>query len=433
MDLITTHKNADFDALASAFAAALLYPSSSVLLPRSLNRNVREFLGIHKDVFRYRSHSGLTPGRYEKLIVVDTNDWSRLDLPETFREHEGLIIHIWDHHPGEGTIPPGWSCTKEVGAAVTLLVDRLKQTGVSLSPIQATLFLAGIHEDTGSLLFPSTTPLDAASAAFLMEQGADVNMISRFLRPTYTHTHKGLLFQMLEGAKEVDARGITAVVTHVPINGHTPGLSLIVDMFHGIAGADIVVCLFSEKSSAKTIAIARSSGESLDVGRVMNSLGGGGHPNAASALVRGSTPEKVESAVMDALTTAVSSIGPQMAVIMSYPVLSVEPSATMKEVALLFRRKGFTGIPVIDDKHLVGIISRRDFTKIKKTRQLDAPVKAFMSTNVTTVTPEAHVGEVARLMATHDIGRVPVVQNGSVVGIVTRSDVMRYYYDLLPD
>ncbi|MFO8090478.1 MAG: CBS domain-containing protein [Desulfatiglandaceae bacterium] len=433
MDLVTTHKNADFDALSSAFAAALVYPSSSVLLPRNLNRNVKEFLGIHKDVFRYRSHAGLTPSRYKRLIVVDTNDWSRLDLPDTFRENENLSIHIWDHHGGEGTIAADWSCIREVGAAVTLLVDRLKETGARLSPIQATLFLAGIHEDTGSLLFPSTTPLDVASAAFLMEQGADVNMIAQFLRPTYTHTQKKLLFNMLQEAREVDARGLTAVVTNVPINGHTPGLSLVVDMFHGIAGADIIVCLFSEKSSGKTIVIARSTGESMDVGRMMKSLGGGGHPNAASALMHGSTPEKVETAVMEALTAAVSTSGPLMAAIMSYPVISVEPSAKMKEVALMFRRKSYTGIPVIQDNRLVGIISRRDFTKIKKTRQLDAPVKAFMSTNVITVPSDASVREVARLMATHDIGRVPVVENGSVVGIVTRSDVMRYYYDLLPD
>jgi CBS domain-containing protein len=238
---------------------------------------------------------------------------------------------------------------------------------------------------------------------------------------------------MLQEAREMDARGLTAVVTNVPINGHTPGLSLVVDMFHGIAGADIIVCLFSEKSSGKTIVIARSTGESMDVGRMMKSLGGGGHPNAASALLHGSTPEKVETAVMEALTAAVSTSGPLMAAIMSYPVISVEPSATMKEVALMFRRKSYTGIPVIEDKRLVGIISRRDFTKIKKTRQLDAPVKAFMSTNVITVPPDSSVREAARLMATHDIGRVPVVENGSVVGIVTRSDVMRYYYDLLPD
>jgi tRNA nucleotidyltransferase (CCA-adding enzyme) len=433
MDLITTHKNSDFDALASAFAASLLYPGASVVLPRNLNRNVKEFLGIHKDVFRYRSHNGLSPERYDRLIVVDTNEWSRLDLPDSFRGHQGLSIHIWDHHLGEGTISAEWSCVREVGAAVTLLVGRLKQTGIGLTPIQATLFLAGIHEDTGSMLFPSTTARDAAAAAFLMERGADVNIVGQFLRPTYTRTQKDLLFKMLEGATEMEAGGLIAVVSHVEIHGHTPGLSLLVDIFHGMAGADVVVCLFSENASLKTIAIARSVGESMDVGAVMNTLGGGGHPNAASALIQGLRPEAAEAAAVEALTSAVSARGPLMADIMSYPVVGVESSATMKDVAMLFRQKGFTGLPVMEKQRVVGIISRRDFSRIRKTRQLDAPVKAFMSTNVVTVPSYSTVRDVARLMATRDIGRVPVVENDRAVGIVTRSDLMRYYYDLLPD
>jgi len=41
--------------------------------------------------------------------------------------------------------------------------------------------------------------------------------------------------------------------------------------------------------------------------------------------------------------------------------------------------------------------------------------------------------QVARLMVKHDIGRLPVVENGRIIGIVTRSDAMAYFYDLLPD
>ena len=41
--------------------------------------------------------------------------------------------------------------------------------------------------------------------------------------------------------------------------------------------------------------------------------------------------------------------------------------------------------------------------------------------------------QAARLMVKHDIGRLPVVENGEIIGIITRSDAMRYYYDLLPD
>ena len=64
---------------------------------------------------------------------------------------------------------------------------------------------------------------------------------------------------------------------------------------------------------------------------------------------------------------------------------------------------------------------------------MESPVKAFMSPKVISITAESSVGQAARLMVKHDIGRLPVVKEGALIGIVTRSDAMRYYYDLLPD
>jgi len=81
---------------------------------------------------------------------------------------------------------------------------------------------------------------------------------------------------------------------------------------------------------------------------------------------------------------------------------------------------------------LVGIISRRDFRKARKSSQLRSPVKAFMSTKVIHIEPDCGVTQAVPLMVTHDIGRLPVVQDGKLIGIVTRSDAMRYHYDLVP-
>jgi len=96
------------------------------------------------------------------------------------------------------------------------------------------------------------------------------------------------------------------------------------------------------------------------------------------------------------------------------------------------REKGHMGIPVEDGGRLVGIISRRDFWKAKKTSALNAPVRAFMTTSVVTIEPGSSPMQAARLMIKHDVGRLPVVESGSVIGIITRSDTMRYFYDLLP-
>ena len=64
---------------------------------------------------------------------------------------------------------------------------------------------------------------------------------------------------------------------------------------------------------------------------------------------------------------------------------------------------------------------------------MTAPVKAFMSKDIKTIAPGKNPMQAARLMVKHDIGRLPVVENGIIIGIITRSDAMRYFYDLLQD
>ena len=72
-----------------------------------------------------------------------------------------------------------------MGANITLMIRRLKQEKKILTPIQATLFLAGLYEDTGNLTFPASTAEDAYAAAYLLERKADLNIINSFLRPAY--------------------------------------------------------------------------------------------------------------------------------------------------------------------------------------------------------------------------------------------------------
>jgi CBS domain-containing protein len=79
------------------------------------------------------------------------------------------------------------------------------------------------------------------------------------------------------------------------------------------------------------------------------------------------------------------------------------------------------------------MISRRDFRKLRKESQLKNPVKAFMSRDILTIEPGKSPMQAAQILVKHDIGRLPVVEDGKVIGIITRSDVMRYFYDLLPD
>jgi CBS domain-containing protein len=149
-------------------------------------------------------------------------------------------------------------------------------------------------------------------------------------------------------------------------------------------------------------------------------------------LLKSVSPDAVEELILNLISgNQASSI--QISDIMSFPVFTVNADTTMQETAAILRDKGCTGVPVVDKDGLVGIISRRDFRKIRKKANLKSPVKAYMSRDIVTIEPGRSPMEASRMMVKHDVGRLPVVASGKLIGIVTRSDAMLYFYDQLPD
>lgn len=432
MHIVTTHRNTDFDALASVIAATLLYPDSHAILPRSLNPNVKAFLSIHKDILQVGTVDDIELAQVTRLIVVDVNCWERLDRMAELKSRENLEIYLWDHHQNQGNIRADFQCIEHSGATVSLLVRRLKTERKSMTPIQATLFLAGIYEDTGNLTFPSTTAGDAHAAAYLLEQKADLRILRNFLRPAYGEKQKDILFKMLESARRTSIRGHKVSINKIEVRGHVDSLAVVVRMYMEIVNVDVAFGIFSDSRRQQCMVIGRSAADGFDIGGIMRRLGGGGHPNAGAALLKSVTADAAENQIRE-LIRGEQRATAQISDLMSFPVLTVETDTPMDEVARILRQEGCTGLPVVNDGELVGMISRRDFRRIKKESQLTAPVKAFMTRNVKTIQPGRSPLEAARLMVKHDIGRLPVVKAGKVIGIITRSDTMRYFYDLLPD
>lgn len=432
MQIVTTHKNTDFDGVASMIAATLLYPGAVPVLPKMVNPNVRAFLSIHKDLFNIREIEDVSLDKVRRLIVVDVNKWSRLEQMSPLKKKKDLEITLWDHHPDRGDINPNWTCQEEMGANITLMLRHIRKGNIAVSPVHATLFMAGLHEDTGSMLFPSTKTEDAYAAAYLLENKADLNVLCSFLRPAYGEKQKNVLFDMLKNESRAKINGYLVSFNKLHIEGHVGNLSVVVHMYREIMNVDAAFGIFTGRSHGKCIVIGRSVADGLDIGSVMRGLGGGGHPGAGSAMLQSPNPDAVEDMIKDLIEgNQKSSV--QISDLMSFPVFTVSSDTTMEQVAMLLRQKGCTGIPVADDGKLMGVISRRDFRKIRKESNLNSPVKAYMSVNPITTDPGKSPMQAARIMVKHDIGRLPVVESGKIIGILTRSDVMNYFYDLLPD
>ena len=432
LQIVTTHRNTDFDALASVMAATLIYPDAVAVLPRHLNPNVRAFLSIHKDLFEYCTVKDLDLNRVGRLVVVDTNRWERLEGLGPLKRRQDLDIILWDHHGKDGNIHTPEAYQAETGAAITLLVQELRARRKLITPIQATLFLIGLHEDTGHLTFPSTRPEDAYAAAWLLERRADLNVLGSFLRPAYGEKQKNVLFEMVKNARRTRVAGYTMSFSRQQVDGHVDGLAVVVRMYRELINVEAAFGIFTSPGSDRCMVIGRSQVDGVNIGRLMQALGGGGHPGAGSAVLNRVNPEAVEEMIID-LIRGNQQASVQVRDLMSFPVHTVAANRPMSEVAMILREKGCTGLPVVENENLVGVISRRDFRKLRRESQMQAPVKAFMSTQIKTIVPEASPMEAARLMVKHDVGRLPVVENGQLIGIVTRSDAMLYFYDMLPD
>jgi nanoRNase/pAp phosphatase (c-di-AMP/oligoRNAs hydrolase)/CBS domain-containing protein len=433
MKIITTHKGSDFDALACLVAATVLYPDAKPVLPGTINANLKNFLAIHKDLFDLWTPKEVDLDTVDTLICVDTHSWSRLDQRlSVLSEKPDLDIIVWDHHE-DGDIEARETHFAKTGAAVTLLVQQIEKERKLITPIQATLFLIGLYEDTGHLSYPSTCPEDAYAAGFLLDRKADLNILGTFLQPAYGKKQKEVLFDMLQRADRSEVNGFSVSVSQVEIYNRVENLAMVMQMYRELMNVDVAIGIFQDVKKNKCMVIGRSGVDEINIGVLMRSLGGGGHPGAGSALVKGANPAVLLETVMELLKgNQYSSV--MLSDIMSYPVVTVKEDTPVGDVAMMLREMGCSGMPVVDSNDtLVGVVSRRDFRKVKKSNQMQSPIKAIMSRKLITIAYDKSAVEAARLMIRHDIGRIPVMKEDKIIGIITRSDAMMYFYDLLPD
>ena len=430
MHIVTTHKSADFDALASVVAANLLYPDVVAVLPATLNHNVRSFLSLHRGLFDFCTPEKINLDAVDKLTVVDTNHWDRLDRMDPLKAKQGLEIILFDHHGNTGNIEPTWQCSEEMGANITLMLRYLKRRQRSMTPIQASLFLAGLYEDTGNLTFPSTRAEDAHAAGFLLEKGADLNVLNAFISPVYGRNQKDVLFSMLQNAKRILLGGYTVSINRVGLRGYVSNLAVVVQMYRQILNVDAAFGVFALEGD-RCLVIGRSNTAGINVASIMRHMGGGGHPGAGSAMLKSATAASVEKWIRVLIGQAHRSCT-RIQDLMSSPVLTLPSDMSMQRAGIILRERGCHGAPVVENGKLVGILSLRDYDKIKKKNQLRRPVKAFMSTDVVTISKNDSPGHAAHLMVKNDIGRLPVVDNGRVVGIFSRSDAVADFYGMCP-
>ncbi|PWH17180.1 MAG: hypothetical protein DDG60_02755 [Anaerolineae bacterium] len=425
MRLILTHEQADFDAVAALYAAYLLDEGAYAVLPRRLNRNVRSFLTLYGTEFPFLESRDLPPGAVEIVTLVDTQSLITLKgMGERTR------VRVFDHHPLRKNNPPEWEITTfDLGATTTFLTEALHEQGLKLTQIQATLLLLGIYEDTGSLTYSRTTARDAHAAAWLLEQGADLGIASRFLNPPLTPEQREVYERLVSAAEIYEINGHRLIVTCGEAHNLTEEISSLAHKLRDLFEPDALLVLVETLEGIRLV--ARSTTDDIDVAAIAAQFGGGGHDRAAAALIKKDTAHA--SLSISALRAQLLELLPRyvrppisVAQVMSRRPRLLAPETPAQEAAQLMTRYGYEGFPVAKDGKIIGLLTRRAVDRALNHR-LNLPAASLMEAGEVTVSPSDSLQRVQSLMIESGWGQIPVVEpeSGKIIGIVTRTDLLK--------
>jgi len=424
MDVITTHINADFDALASMIAAKKLYPQAVLVFPGSQERSLRDFF-IHSTLYALEvekvKHINLQEVR--RLILVDTRQVSRIGRFSEIVSKPELEIHIYDHHPPSSEDLHGsLEVISEVGATVTLLLEILQQKGIEITADEATIMLLGIYEDTGNLTFPSTREEDFRAAGYLVRKGANLNIISNVITKELTSEQVFLLNDLIQSAKRYRIHGVEIVVAQASTERYVGDIAILVHKLKDMENLNVLFVLV--QMEGRIYLIGRSRIEEVNVSEVASEFGGGGHPTAASATIKGMTLHEVHDRLLKILR---ETIKPKKSAreVMAYPIKTIEPERTLMEAKEMFIHYPIDILPVVEGEKVVGLISKETVERGLYHGLNEALVKDYMTSEFSVVYPETPFSRVRELLIGQNQTLLPVVEKDRLVGIITIQEVMQ--------
>lgn len=407
-------------------AAKKLYPEADIVFAGSQEKKLRDFIEAFKPVEIKRIRD-IDLANIKRLIIVDTKNPDRIGQFAEIISKPGIDIHIYDHHPlTKEDIHGSMEVIEEVGATATIFSEILKTRKLQPSPMEATILCLGIYEETGSLLFPSTTERDLLAVAYLIKRGANLNIVSSFLRLELSREELDLLNELVQSSREMIISGVRIKIAKASRESYLGDAAHLAHRIMDMEDIDALFVLLSMEG--KILVVARSRVPELNVADVMEEFGGGGHPTAAAATIKEASLEMLD----ERLTRIISeNVKPDKvaADIMTSPVVSTDWDSTIKEIETIMTKYGVNVLPIIKNGKYFGLISREIIEKalfhgLGKSKAID-----FCTTDAATVSPDTAIREIEIMMIEQNQRFMPVIEKEKITGAITRTDLLRTLYE----
>ncbi len=427
LTIITTHLNADFDAVGSMLAAQKLYPGAIVVFPGFHEKSSRHFfIDAMAYLFNMADGKSINDADVKRLVIVDTKQASRIGELSRLLERDDIEVHVYDHHPAlKNDIRTDYELCRQCGANVTLLTEIIQQQGLHLLPDEATVMCLGIFEDTGSFTFPSTTPEDFAAAGYLVSKGANLTTIANLLAKEMDAEQIALLNDLIHHEVHHNINGVDVTISSVSCEEYIHDLAFLVQKILKIENLSAVFAIAQMKN--KIYLAARSRTSEVDVGAVATEMGGGGHSFAAAATIKDKTLVETEQELLALLRKKVKSRR-RARDIMSSPPITAAPDISCTEARNLLSRYNINALMVVaqnrSDSGLEGFITRPVIEKALF-HQLDSiPISEYMTSEFAVVAPEADIFEIQEKIIENNQRVLPVLEKQEMIGVITRTDLL---------
>jgi len=428
MKVILTHEQSDMDALASQLGAWLLHPKALPILSRNINRNGRQYLARFGKALPYIEYEAMPRNPIDTVFLVDTQ--SLITLKGMSQETQ---IIVYDHHPLRENLDPDWELhLVQAGSNVSQMIAMIRERGISLNTLQATTLALGLYEDTGSFTYGSTTADDLKAAVYCISQGADLDVVSQFLYPPLSTEQRMLYDRLMKAIQTYFIKDQTILVAKADATDVQDEISSVAHKMRSVLNPDALLLLVATPQGIRLV--ARSTSDQVNVSSIAESMGGGGHKRAASALIRpdehlnqAQTQHYLDTCFENLVTNLNEYVQPSITVanIMSRDPLILSPDTPVQEAHRLMQRYGYEGYPVVSDGKVVGLLNRREVDRAIS-HGLDITVESLMLAGGVTISPDASLEDLQTLMGTSSWGQVPVVspESTEIIGIVTRTDLI---------